>query len=96
MMEDEAPMSITRQLHHLSTSTIPFSHVSTTFSLSSCVTKDFLRKMQDFMAKAAVVSTVEEDRRQLTWKALREIFGRFLHSERNKDESLSDGMHIIL
>ncbi len=52
--------------------------------------------MQDFMAKAAVVSTVEEDRRQLTWKALREIFGRFLHSERNKDESLSDGMHIIL
>jgi len=49
----------------------------------------------DFMAKAAVVSTVEEDRRQLTWKALREIFGGSLHSERNRDGSLTDGVHII-
>jgi len=47
------------------------------------------------MAKAVVVSTAEEDRRQLTWKALREIFGGSLHSERNRDGSLPDGVHIV-
>jgi hypothetical protein len=61
----------------------------------SRVTEDLLRKTQDFMAKAAVVSTGEEDRRLLTWKALREILGFSLHSERNTDRSLPDGVHTI-
>jgi hypothetical protein len=60
----------------------------------SRVTEDFLRKMQDFMAKAAVVSTAEEDRWQFTWKILSEIFGS-IHSERNRDRSLPDSMHVI-
>jgi hypothetical protein len=47
------------------------------------------------MAKAAVVSTAEEDRRLLTWTALREILGFSLHSERNTDRSLPDGVHTI-
>lgn len=61
----------------------------------SRVTEDFLCKMQDFMAKAAVVSIAEEDCWLLTWTALREILGFPLHSERNTDRSLPNGMHTI-
>jgi hypothetical protein len=47
------------------------------------------------MARAVVVTTAEEDRRQATWNALQEIFGGSIHTERNKDGSLPDGVHVI-
>jgi hypothetical protein len=61
----------------------------------SKVTEDFLRETQDFMAKAAVVATTEEDHHQAIWNALREIFGGSIHTERNKDGSLLDRVRVI-
>ena len=61
----------------------------------SQITADFLRKTQDFMTKAAVVCTSEEDRRKLTWECLSELLDLSLSCERNSDGSLPDGTYIL-
>jgi hypothetical protein len=61
----------------------------------SQITADFLRKMQDFMIKAAVVCTAEEDRRKLTWESLNDLLDLSLSCERNSDGSLPDGVYAV-